>query len=445
MSFKSAFRTRAVATLLSDRRQTGRRWAAELKRRMSGQPHTVSVFLQLDDPYSYLLSIYLPAVAETFDVDIRLFLTQSLGGEYAPASALLAEYAVQDCRLVARELGVPFLDRGATPVVEHRRALGARLAAEQGGDDFEEALCEALAAYWRGDVAAVSRMIAGGRSDDAAKELIAGNQERLESLGHYSTAMMHYGGEWYWGIDRLSHLLRRLEDMKLARDERGQPAYAAIGQARQLALPATAPGSARDLPPVEFFFSFRSPYSYIAMQRAFEICDAYGVRVELLPLMPMVNRGVPLPRNKLLYILADAKREARDCGVPFERFCDPIGAGIDRCLAAFHYASTERRGREFMLAAGAAIWNEGIDLATDAGLRSVTERAGLFWPDVGAALQNDDWRERVAANAEELANMGLWGVPAFRFGDSVLWGQDRLWLLARLIEDRCHDGEGIVV
>jgi hypothetical protein len=29
---------------------------AELTRQLAGKPHTVSVFQQLDDPYSYLLS-----------------------------------------------------------------------------------------------------------------------------------------------------------------------------------------------------------------------------------------------------------------------------------------------------------------------------------------------------------------------------------------------------
>jgi len=43
------------------------------------------------------------------------------------------------------------------------------------------------------------------------------------------------------------------------------------------------------------------------------------------------------------------------------------------------------------------------------------------------ALQNEAWRERAAANREELFAAGLWGVPSFKVGNTVVWGQDRLW------------------
>lgn len=445
MSLKSALRRRAVGALLSDRRQSGRRWAAEMKRRVSGKAHVVSAFLQLDDPYSYLLSLYLPSVAEAYEVEIRPLLMQSLGEDYTPHAALLAEYAAADCRLLAQELGVAFLDKGDTPVVEHRRDLTEWLAGEQDGDDFAALFYAALAAYWRGDTAGVERLIAAQRPSGKSAAVIEANQARLESLGHYSAAMLYYGKEWYWGVDRLSHLVERFEQLGLRHVGETSREFAAIGQARQLNLPATVPDAAKSLPPVEFFFSFRSPYSYLAMQRAFDIVDAYGIRLELRPILPMVSRGVPLPRHKLLYILADAMREARAHGVGFETFCDPLGAGVERCLATFTYALDEHRERPFMLAAGEAIWEQGVDLATDKGLRSVTERVGLFWPDVDSALRRDDWRHTVEDNAETLADMGLWGVPAFRFGEQVFWGQDRLWLLARQIEDRCHDGEGIMV
>ena len=48
------------------------------------------------------------------------------------------------------------------------------------------------------------------------------------------------------------------------------------------------------------------------------------------------------------------------------------------------------------------------------------------------------------ANREELTSLGLWGVPSYRFEDACMWGQDRAWLLARKLEDRCHDGDGIM-
>ena len=45
------------------------------------------------------------------------------------------------------------------------------------------------------------------------------------------------------------------------------------------------------------------------------------------------------------------------------------------------------------------------------------------------APQYEAWRERAAANRAELFDAGLWGVPSFKVGNTVVWGQDRLWAL----------------
>jgi 2-hydroxychromene-2-carboxylate isomerase len=126
----------------------------ELRRKLTGKPHVVSVFLQLDDPYSYLLSHYLPQFAAHYAVVVKIYLAQTLGNEYTPQPGMLAEYAVRDCQLMARELGIPFLDKGVAPVVEHRRALLDALANEHESENFPATMCAALGAYWRGDTEA---------------------------------------------------------------------------------------------------------------------------------------------------------------------------------------------------------------------------------------------------------------------------------------------------
>jgi 2-hydroxychromene-2-carboxylate isomerase len=36
-----------------------------------------------------------------------------------------------------------------------------------------------------------------------------------QRLGHYLGAMLYYGGEWYWGVDRLQYLESRLQSLGL--------------------------------------------------------------------------------------------------------------------------------------------------------------------------------------------------------------------------------------
>jgi 2-hydroxychromene-2-carboxylate isomerase len=356
----------------------------------------------------------------------------------------LAEYSILDCTRLARELGIPFLDKGSLPPTEYRVGLSEAVAVLAGTDRFDDELTQALEVFWRGDTAAAARRSKVGRSGNEALETIRKSQKSLRKLGHYNSAMLHYGGEWYWGVDRLHYLTARLSELGLARDSR-DPLLESIKQAMRVSLPIKPPSAARNLPPIEYFHSFRSPYSYLALPRISEIADAFGVEMKLRPVLPMVMRGMKVPLPKLLYIANDTCREARRRNIPFGKIADTAGAGAERCLAVYRYAESEHRARDFLLNAGRAIWSEAIDVATDKGMRKVSGRSGLAWSGVKDAMKSDDWREPIEANRESMMNTGMWGVPTFRMGDFLLWGQDRDWMLVRHLEELCETGDGIIV
>ena len=418
---------------------------AEMRRMLTGRRHLVSVFLELDDPYSYLLSHYLPIFAASYDVDVRLYLTQALGGAFSPRPDMRAEYAIQDCERLAHELGVPFLDKGSTPPVEHRRALLDALAGNAADPGFDSELLDAIAAYWRGDTEAAQRRAASAAQAGSAHALLEKNQRRLRKLGHYNTAMLHYAGEWYWGIDRLHYLIARLAELGLQRDDKVDSKLASIRQTMTVSLPVKPLAAASELPPIEIFHSFRSPYSYLSLLRVFDVADAFGMTVRVRPVLPMVMRGMQVPRAKLVYIAKDAKREADRLDIPFGNIADPVGIGTERCLAVFDYAAGENRQRDFLINAGEAIWSQAIDVAQDKGMRKVTGRTGLFWPDAKAAMLNDPWRDAAEENRESMMESGSWGVPTIRVGEFTLWGQDRIWLLVRHLEELCDSGDGILI
>jgi 2-hydroxychromene-2-carboxylate isomerase len=445
MNLARKFRSLVLHVIFNPNVIRMKRWLIEKRRQITGRPHVVSVFLQLDDPYSYILSHYLPSLAANYDIELRLYLSQARGDEYQPAPNMLAEYAVTDCALMASELGIPFLDKAKLPPTEHRVGLSDAVAALIGTDTFDEELRQALAVFWRGDSSAAASMSATADSEGKASQVIADSQRLQGKLGHYNVAMLHYAGEWYWGVDRLHYLLDRLGDLGAANRDAPGSLLASVKQAMKFSLPVKPPAAAKDLPPIEYFHSFRSPYSYIALQQTYEIADAFGIELKLRPVLPMVMRGMKVPRPKLMYIVKDTFREAGRRNILFGKIADPVGCGAERCLAVFQYAESEHRGRDFLLNAGAAIWAEAIDVATDDGMRKVTGRTGLFWPDVEAAMQSDDWREPIEANRESMMESGSWGVPTVRMGDFIVWGQDRDWLLVRHIEELCDSGDGILV
>jgi len=76
---------------------------------------------------------------------------------------------------------------------------------------------------------------------------------------------------------------------------------------------------------VDYFFSFRSPYSYLSGPRAFALPERYDIELVFRGVIPMAMRGIPVPREKGLHTLRDVKREAVRLGMPFGRVHDPIG------------------------------------------------------------------------------------------------------------------------
>ena len=179
--------------------------------------------------------------------------------------------------------------------------------------------------------------------------------------------------------------------------------------------------------PIEFFFSLRSPYSAIVAPRVFELGRLTGAPVRLRFVLPMVMRGLAVPRNKRMYISLDAAREAHLRGQPFGRLNDPVGKPTERGLALIPFAQDAGKGQALVLSFMRLVWSQGVDAGSDRGLRRIVEEAGLVWADAQRALAQQAWRATAEANRQELLSLGLWGVPSFRVGALAVWGQDRLW------------------
>jgi 2-hydroxychromene-2-carboxylate isomerase len=177
---------------------------------------------------------------------------------------------------------------------------------------------------------------------------------------------------------------------------------------------------------LDYFYSFRSPYSYLSAPRVFALPEHFDVEVRFHGVIPMAMRGQSVPRSKRLHTLRDVAREAKRLGMPFGHIHDPIGAGALRCLAVAQLAARRGRTREFVLAAGRGIWSEAIDVSSEVGLREICTRAGLSWSECLAALDDPALREQVERDTTALAELGHWGVPVLVLRGELFWGQDRI-------------------
>ena len=407
----------------------------EGQRRRAGQPHKVTVYLRLNDPYSYVLLQVLDQFAARYPVEFEFRTILNLQPEMYPAPELWEKNAFHDGAYLANLYGLNFPDTRPRRDLERDAGLTTQLLHWELQPGYAEHALPLFEAYWQDDQAKLNNLVDAGITEHAEcyQHHLAANEAHLKSNGHYLSAMLHYGGEWYWGLDRLAHLERRLNDLGLATDATAEIQF--DRGYRDFCRPSpTAPSSDTDADtPITLYWSFRSPYSYIGLVRAKQLATHYQLPLEVKPVLPMVMRRMQVPRTKGFYILQDAKREATQYGIEFGKIADPVGAGVERCYALYEFAVSAGKGLEFLESCARGAWAEGINAASDAGLQVLVERAGLDWQQARVLLADDTWRIWAQRNLADMYTEDLWGVPSLSYRDIKVYGQDRIECIEQAI------------
>jgi 2-hydroxychromene-2-carboxylate isomerase len=412
---------KAIATWLGPTGDAARRAARSVRERAFGADRRLDLYFDIADPWSYLAAQAARRLVDAYPIEIAFHVVTPPASDVDPQPALRSVHAVRDCQQLADYWDVEF---GAKKPADAGvlRDVGSALVREREAPDQLRAALELSAAMWTGDRKQLAKLLGswGTESHGSVAPILNARYASLRDAGHYVGAMFRWRGEWYWGIDRLGYLERAL-----ATDLGCDVAHVIAARTDR------PPAKLSDKPlRCELWFSFRSPYSYLALEQIEAILAPYDIPLELRPVQPMVSRGLAMPRVKRLYIVRDAKREADRLGIPFGEICDPLGRGVANCIAIARLA--ERRGALLAFARSAmrGIWAEARDPSEFVDLKHVVERAGLPWNEAKAALDDPEPAKWAQAAAADLAVVGLWGVPSMRCGDFVAWGQDRLPLLA---------------
>ena len=196
----------------------------------------------------------------------------------------------------------------------------------------------------------------------------------------------------------------------------------------------------------DLFWSFRSPYSYLATPRLIEISQRYDVDVRLRPVYPLAVRvdGFFKRQNPKgpMYTAGDCFRTAQMLGMGFgPPRPDPIVMNMAtgevpadqpyiRRLTHLGQAAVDAgRGLAFIGEVAPLIWSGEVDgWNTGDHLARATERAGLDLAVLERTAQTE--ADRIEAVIQEshkaLDDSGHWGVPTMVFQGEPFFGQDRI-------------------
>jgi len=438
MNIRNLLMPYVAQTLIGNKSQRFQRQVTEMRRYINNTPHTITFYHRINDPYSYLLLQAIPNILNLFDISLDIKVVIDLPSEVTPEPELLETYAIGDAHQLSEFHDLNFPENAHPPNREDCLLATGILLQQQGKANLLQITLEVTEAAWHFGSTTLSSCANryGTTNQESTIKTTENHCKQLIQNGHYQSGMLFYGGEWFWGVDRLYHLAKRLNELKINKDNIDwdffNKQYATFYDSYNTLKRRPKSNTTLDL-----YFSFRSPYSYIALERTFKMCEHYKIPLNIKPVLPMVMRGMTIPIEKRMYILKDAKREADKNEVPFGKVCDPIGPGVERCLAVYSYAQEQNKEKEFLLSICKGIWSEGIDVAGN-GLGKLVERAGLNWPTARTYLKpsnpkSNDWKKWAEVNRQDLFNLGVWGVPSYHYGNTTVWGQDRLWAIEQAI------------
>jgi len=196
----------------------------------------------------------------------------------------------------------------------------------------------------------------------------------------------------------------------------------------------------------DLFWSFRSPYSYLATGRIVDLVRDFDVEADVRVVYPIAVR---LPNffeqvNPLWppYVLRDTVRIAQMHGIPYGwPRPDPIVQEFpSRKVAAeqpyihrltrLGVAATERgAGLPFIDAVSRIIWSGDVDGWHQGDhLVKAADSAGLDLAELDAAIERDPdhYEAIIEENQRAHEAAGHWGVPTMAFEDEPFFGQDRI-------------------
>ncbi len=204
---------------------------------------------------------------------------------------------------------------------------------------------------------------------------------------------------------------------------------------------------------LEIYWSFRSPYSYLATDRLCAIRDEYEVEVKFRPVRPLAMREPDFfergRKQFVPYLMRDFPREAERLGLPYGLpNPDPIDMDMatgkvapdqplmDRLMRLGTASEEKAKGLDLARAVSQRVWT-GKPWSDDKSLAEAAGEAGLDLAALEAWAAENAQQIAQTIEANEAAQLvHHWGVPLMTLDGEPFFGQDRIDALVWRLDQR---------
>lgn len=179
---------------------------------------------------------------------------------------------------------------------------------------------------------------------------------------------------------------------------------------------------------LEFFFDFRSPYSYLAYSQL----PPLGVEIQLRPMtvLKVMEEVGNVPTTltcaaKGRYARGDLLRWAQRYQLPLNPG-DMKNTDGEACSRAVLAAGSAAQAAAVTEALFKACWGEGRSLASVADILAVLTEAGIDTQPISELIDDPATVAALDSNTREAAARGVFGSPTMLIGEAMFFGNDRL-------------------
>jgi 2-hydroxychromene-2-carboxylate isomerase len=193
---------------------------------------------------------------------------------------------------------------------------------------------------------------------------------------------------------------------------------------------------------VKLYFAYTSPFSYLAMQPAYDLERSHRVRVRFIPYGVSIRKVYgPLDRadadrRKVRYLYLDARRIAKERGL----IIYPPKKIFSARLAFYGglFAEHREKFRDYSDRVYERFWKHELNVESRDELSAILREIGL---DAGEFIHYVDSTARSDLDAcfAEADKDQVFGVPTFVVDGERFWGEDRVsWAIRKLDQMGLH-------
>ena len=186
--------------------------------------------------------------------------------------------------------------------------------------------------------------------------------------------------------------------------------------------------------PIDFYFDFSSPYSYLLSERIDELAARFGRTVRWRPILLGIvfksTGSAPLTLQspaKAAYSVHDFQRSARFMGIAY-RHPDVFPLATQYAARAVYWLEGEDPdlARRFAQRAFHAIFVDNIDLSPLDAVLDLAAGLGIDRQTLAAALQSPEMKVQLKDAVDAAIAAGVFGAPYVVIDGEAFFGADRL-------------------